>query len=199
MPMLVDGWVQGQAKLRAAAGKAAKAVKAPIDGWDVFNEEVLSWAQRYPRSFAERVNVSFAKRITQVIAKGLSEGENVRELRKRLGDKVFSGKVTKARAEAIARTEGSRASHQGEMQAWEQSGVVEGKIWRILPGACQFCRPLDGKLISLEGSYFDLGQVAEGDEGGKMKMNYETVEAPPLHTHCHCFQEPVLKELGQNE
>lgn len=193
MPILVDGWISGTAKLRAAIGKAAKAVKAPIDGWDVFNQEVLSWAQRYPRFFAERVNTAFAKRITEVIASGLAKGENIRDLRKRLSRDVFNGDVTKYRAEMIARTEGSRASHAGENQAWQQSGVVEAKIWKAFPDACQFCRKMDGKQISIGEHYFELGQEADGVDGGKMPMNYETVEAPPLHVHCHCDEEPVLK------
>jgi len=197
MPMLVDGWTAGIGKLRAAIGKAVKAVKAPIDGWDVFNQEVLSWAQRYPRFFAERVNTAFAKRITEVVAQGMAAGENIRELKKRLADKVFSGKVTSARAETIARTEGSRAAHAGENQAWEQSGVVEGKTWAAFDDACQFCRAMDGKYIELGGTFFELGQTAEGVDGGKMAMNYETVKAPPLHPRCHCGEEPVLRELNE--
>lgn len=128
---------------------------------------------------------------------GLSEGEGIRELRKRLADKVFDGDVTRYRADMIARTEGSRAAHAGENQAWEQSGVVAAKVWRILPGACQYCTPLDGKIIEIGGTYFEQGQVAEGNEGGKMNLNYETVQAPPLHPHCHCDEEPVLREIGE--
>jgi len=199
MPMLVDGWTAGVDKLRAATGKAAKAVKAPIDGWDVFNAEVLSWAQRYPRAFAERINVVFAKRITEVVAQGMAAGENIRELKKRLADKVFDGKVTSKRADMIARTEGSRASHAGEREAWKQSGVVEVQIWRISEGACQFCVPMEGKPVGLDEPYFDIGGVAEGADGGKMNLNYETVQGPPLHPHCACYQEPVLREVPQAE
>ena len=197
MPMLIDGWKSGIDRLRAAVGKSAKAVKAPIEGWDVFNVEVLAWAQRYPRYFAERVNVAFARRITEVVAQGMAAGENIRELRKRLSEQVFDGKVTKYRSEMIARTEGSRAAHAGEEQAWIQSGVVEAKIWRTQEGACEFCLAMEGKLIELGGAYYEIGQSVEGVDGGKMALNYETVEGPPLHPNCHCGKEPVLKELGE--
>ena len=199
MPMLVDGWRAGIDRVRAGSGKTAKAVKAPIEGWDVFNAEVLSWAQRYPRHFAERVNVAFARRITEVVAQGMAAGENMRELRQRLRKKVFNGDVTSYRAEMIAHTKGSRAAHAGEEQAWIQSGVVEAKVWRALEGACEFCQAMDGKMIELGGAYHEIGQSMEGVDGGKMALNYETVEGPPLHPHCHCGKEPVFKELGQNE
>ena len=199
MPMLVDGWKAGIDRVRAGSGKSAKAVKAPIEGWDVFNAEVLAWAERYPRYFAERVNVAFAKRITEVVAQGMAKGENMRELKQRLREKVFNGDVTSYRAEMIARTEGSRAAHAGENQAWKQSGVVEAKVWKALEGACEFCQAMDGKTISMGEHYFEIGQEAEGVDGGKMALNYETVEGPPLHPHCSCDEEPVFKELGQNE
>jgi len=197
MPMLVAGYGSGAEKLRAAAGKSAKIVKAPIEGWDVFNMEVLVWAEQYPRFFAERVNVAFAKRITEVVAQGMAKGEHLGELKKRLAADVFDGKITSKRAEMIARTEGSRAAHAGENQAWAQSGVVEAKVWKAFPDACEFCLAMDGKTIDLGGTYFELGQEADGVDGGKMPMNYETVQRPPLHPNCHCDEEPVLRELNE--
>ena len=186
--MLLAGWREGQRRL------AAEQRKALIEGWDVFDPNVLAWAQNYPREFGARVNVAFAKRITQVVATGMSEGQRLSELRARVNEQVFSGTATKAKADTIARTEASRASDRGMEQSWINSGVVEAKVWRTTPmeeWPCEWCLAMEGKIIELGQPYFDQGQELETD-AGKLRFDYETVQGPPLHPNCHCTKDPVL-------
>jgi hypothetical protein len=59
-----------------------------------------------------------------------------------LGDDAFSG----ARAEMIARTETAMADVQGNLIGWKESGVVEGKEWKVAQdGECDECAALDGE------------------------------------------------------
>ena len=186
--MLLAGWREGQRRLSTAQGKAL------IEGWDVFDPNVLTWAQNYPREFGARVNTAFAKRITQVVATGMSEGQRLSELRARVNEQVFSGTATKAKADTIARTEASRASNAGIEQSWRSSGVVSAKVWRTTPTAewpCEWCLAMDGKIIELEAPFFEQGQELETD-AGKMRFDYETVGHPPLHPNCLCTEDPVL-------
>lgn len=202
--MLGRGWESGVAEVKGdvayTAKHAAYHAKAAADPWDVFNPETLEWAQHYPREFGAKVNVSFAKRITRLVAVGLSEGDSLLDLRKRLIDKVFNGASVKYRADTIARTEATRANAAGRKEAWKSSGVVKGSIWKTIPAEawpCAWCAEMDGKYIALGEAYFPQGGSLEVEGAGVMKFDYETVEAPPLHPRCRCREKPVLVDADE--
>jgi SPP1 gp7 family putative phage head morphogenesis protein len=56
---------------------------------------------------------------------------------------------SKQRANAIARTEITRASTEAEIQAYEQSNVVSGKEWftALDERTCDECSSMNGKVI----------------------------------------------------
>ena len=83
-------------------------------------------------------------------------------------------------AERIARTEVIRASNQASLDAYIQSGVVEGKQW-ITFGATDECEQYDGKIeYDLEGKFYSSdNEFQDGD--------------PPLHPNCRCVLVPIVK------
>ena len=192
---LLSGWHHGERLLRDQMKGAGKALDPAV--WDVFNAEVLTWAQTYPRAFGERVCASFAERITQVTAAGLAEGEGVRELRKRLQRDVLNTKMDHYRAETIARTESVRATEAGKAEQWKQSGVVSAEVWSISPDACPWCTALDGKVVALDEPYFPIGSSLEVEGAGTLRFGYEQVDRPPLHPRCRCTTIAVLTELPE--
>lgn len=194
--MLGRGWELGVSEVKARVEYSAKAAGP----WDVFNPEVLKWAQQYPRQFGAKVNASFAKRLTRLVATGLSEGDSLLDLRKRLIATVFNGKSVRYRADSIARTESVRANAAGRKAAWKSSGVVRGSIWKTIPAEewpCPFCAEMDGKYIDLGEAYFQQGASMDVEGAGRMKFDYETVEHPPLHTRCRCREKPVLVDVDE--
>ena len=82
------------------------------------------------------------------------------------------------RAESIARTETAIADVEGNVMAYEDTGLVGGKEWLTAPGCCPACAELDGKIVPLDG-YFVPGSYRKN---------------VPLHPGCRCDLLPVLTE-----
>ena len=74
-----------------------------------------------------------------------------------------------ARAEMIARTETAFADVQGNLTAYKESGVVQGKTGIAAPTCCEFCQELDGVTVGIDEDF--------PNEGG---------DGPPLHSQCVC-------------
>lgn len=82
------------------------------------------------------------------------------------------------RAEAIARTETAIADIEGNMIAYNETGLVAGKEWLTAPDCCPACAALDGMIVPLDG-YFVPGSYRKD---------------APLHPSCRCDMLPVLTE-----
>ncbi len=199
LSMLLSGYREGRRELRAAIRDRRKA--STIAGWDVFNPEILRWAKTYPRRFGEKVNKAWAKLITLKVADGLSEGLTGKGLADHVNVALFGNKASmKHKADLTARTESVRARTSGRRAQWQQSGVVIGKRWRVAPSTkpnvpCPWCMEMNGKVIELEASYFDLGDDLTVEGAGRLKFDYEVVDGPPLHPDCRCGEAPILKKI----
>ena len=94
------------------------------------------------------------------------------------------------RSMMIARTETSRAYTQGQIAAWEQTGVVTEKVWSAASDSCPFCASMNGKVVGLKEDYLHNGDVlsvsAGGDRTASLRMGYGNVNGPPLHPNCRC-------------
>jgi hypothetical protein len=88
-----------------------------------------------------------------------------------------------------------RASNQASIEAYKQSGVVTKKVWvtHFDRRTCEWCKAMDGTVVSIEKSFFDQGSRFTVD-GQTMKLDYEIVEAPPLHSMCRCTVVPEVEE-----
>jgi len=84
-----------------------------------------------------------------------------------------------ARAEMIARTETAFADVQGNLTAYKESGVVQGKTWIAAPTCCEFCQELDGVTVGIDEDF--------PNEGG---------DGPPLHPACVCDILPETEKDG---
>ncbi len=164
-----------------------KSTMASIAGTDVVfsvtNPEVQNWLKTYTPKFSKELEKVSVAKLRKELSEGIAAGEGIPELTKRVNETYKNW--NKVRSESIARSETMRASNQGSLEAYKQSGVVVKKTWvtHHSPATCQWCIAMDGKTISIEKSFFTQGSrfVVEGQT---MKLDYETVEAPPLHTSC---------------
>ena len=122
-----------------------------------------------------------------LIAAGLDDEKSVPEIKRDIIDK-FSD-YTPNQAEKITRTEVIKTSNLGAQDAFEQSGVVEGKQWLATEDdrTDEECSALDGKIIDLTDNFF-----VKGDKFMGITLDYQDVGYPPLHPNCRCVILPVL-------
>ncbi len=142
------------------------------------------------------VNNTTLKAIRAEVGKGIEAGESVTKIRKRLTG-YFDGDDIRQRTELIARTETNWAYNEGAVDGYIQSGVVKAKEWLTAQDdrLCEFCEPMNGKIVGIDESWFKTGEEFEGNEGGKLSFSYEDVGHPPLHPRCRCSIIPVLKDI----
>jgi SPP1 gp7 family putative phage head morphogenesis protein len=114
--------------------------------------------------------------LVNVINDGLTAGRSIPEIRGTIIETFDS--IQKTQAQRITRTEVLRASNQGAVDAYKESGVVEGLQW-LTAGAVDECADYDGQVIELDGSFY--GSDNEFQDGN-----------PPLHPNCRCVVLPVL-------
>ncbi len=137
---LITGGAFGVARLRSERGITdldfspwiVKQDLPPGFGFDITNPEVQRWLRSYVAHFSRVTTATTGKKFSAMLARGLAEGDTTRDLRKRVDD--FFGGLERYKADQIARSETSRALHQGMEQAWKQSDVVLGKEWLCNPG-----------------------------------------------------------------
>lgn len=134
------------------------------------------------QSFAENPNAGTS--ITETTRDGLrsavtdaiERGDSTDDLASAISD---SYGFSDARAETIARTELAHAHVQGNLDAWDQSGVVSGKESILADTHPQEDVCDDNEAAGV----IDLdGEFPSGDEG------------PPYHPNCLCALLPVLSE-----
>ena len=146
-----------------------KDVYIPFKYRDVIRENVAK--------FATSLIDTDKDHLTLLVNNGIEAGQSITEIRSAITEDF--GDYSKMQAERITRTEVMRVSNEASVDAWKQSGVVEGKQWLIY-GAIDECAEYDGDIVTLDGNFYDASEFASGE--------------PPLHPNCKCVLLPVLVE-----
>lgn len=177
-----------------ALGFGAEAGFDKIDfegAFDVTNPAVGAFLDSYTPVLVRSLNSELARSVQNVVRDGVNAGLSTNAIRQNLeASPFFTSDGISGRAEMIARSESARAFVEGEMQGWEQSGVVKGKEWLLAPNPCEFCKALaaqfNKRTIGVRDSFYELGSVLTGTDGGKLKLDYTAIKGPPLHPNCRC-------------
>ena len=100
-----------------------------------------------------------------------------------------------SRAELIVRTETVRAWNRGSELWRKESGVVEKKqrYTALDERVCEFCWPMNWKIVWLSENYFNKNDVLIGANGHELKLDYSATPYPPLHPNCRCVILPVIE------
>ena len=137
------------------------------------------------------------KKIRQLLAKGIGDKLTTTQMAKRLREmkRYNKGVFSKGQAERIARTETSFARTAGQIEGWQQSGVVKGKEFLLAPDACVFCAAISktwkGKNLALNKPLVKLGgKIKVGKR--TMVINYRELQGPAIHPNCLCDLLPVI-------
>lgn len=162
------------------------------DVFDVTNPRVRDAIQQHTFQFCEATNQTTSLQLNTAMAKlreelasGLLEaGDAMTELQRRVAGIFDSAEAY--RSERIARTESSRALHEGQRIAARESGVVVGFQWLASGDACPECQTVADETsngIPLDGAF------KVGDDPSNP---YNTVETPPLHPNCMCTMTEII-------
>lgn len=145
------------------------------DAFNLSTEKATAWAQAHA---AELVGYDFPEATRDMlrgtIAQAIEEGWSPYELSDALMDTyAFSAD----RARVIAETEQTNAVMQGELQGWQESGVVSGSVWLLTnnENECELCE-----------ANADAGEVPLGEAFPS------GATAPPQHPNCQCSLSPVV-------
>lgn len=132
------------------------------------------------KKFTQSMLDTESEKMTQIIAQGLQDGKSIPAIRREMGE-AFDN-LSKVQAERVTRTEVIRASNEASVDAWKQSGVVEGKQWIATEDdrTDAECMALDGKIVwNLGGDFYNTKNEFENGD-------------PPLHPNCRCVTIAVL-------
>lgn len=167
--------------------------------YDPYTPNIMRYQDERSTRIAVDVNDETEKQLRASITAGLTNGESTHQIRARV-EQVFGVALTQ-RADLIAQTEVARAQTFGDLEAWGQSGLVEGKEWYTAHDekVCKWCGPMDGTVIGLTETFFDKGDVQVEEttnrKGEKTtvtyKHDYDDVPGAPLHPRCRCVLLPV--------
>jgi HK97 family phage portal protein len=154
--------------------------------------DLISHEDTYlPYKVADKVSENVAKftqsmidtdrdALSALISNGIDEGLSVPEIRNSITAEFED--IAQKQSTRITRTEVMRASNLANLDAYRQSGIVEGKQW-LTAGATDECAQYEGQTEGLDGSFYDSNSdFADGD--------------PPLHPNCRCVLIPILQKTG---
>jgi SPP1 gp7 family putative phage head morphogenesis protein len=120
--------------------------------------------------------------LSNLIVEGIDDGKGVPEIASAI--KSDFDDYSTMQATRITRTEIIRSANQSAVDAYKQSGVVEGKQW-VIYGAEDECAEYDGEVVNLDnGFYSGSNEFQDGD--------------PPLHPNCKCVVIPVVSNSDES-
>ncbi|CAB4151782.1 Phage head morphogenesis domain containing protein [uncultured Caudovirales phage] len=162
---------------------------------DTTDERMQKVVAKAAKRLAESYNGTTAELITSALNAGIGEGEGLAQLTDRV-NQVFEYSNA-VRAKMVAHTETFYMANEGNREAYRQSGFVNEVRWYTSEAAnvCEFCGPLNGKVIGITDVFYKKGDVIEGRDGGLLKTDYRTIDNPPLHPNCNCFIRAVPKPI----
>lgn len=139
---------------------------------------------------SDSYNATTLDLLSNAIAEGLKDGLGFDDMAAKIQNVYeFSDSV---RAMQVARTETFRVANESTRTAWKQSGVVKSLKWYTAADerVCPWCEPMNGKTIGIDESFYQKGDTVQGSDGQTMTVDYDNVQAPPLHVSCRCYIRP---------
>jgi hypothetical protein len=142
------------------------------------NKLAVEWAENRAAELVTKISEATRDYLRADVTQAVEEGWSTRQLGQALQENYG---FSEGRGEMIARTEIAQADVQGNLMAYRNSGVVQGKEW--IRGSEEYpCDECEGNaaagVIPLEDAF------PSGDTG------------PPAHPNCVCDVLPVVAEQG---
>lgn len=188
--ILIDGLTPILKELYAKEGKETLALIGMEEAFEANLERAAKSLEKAISLMSENYNETTLELLKKKLKEGLENGESLPELTERV--KQIYEWSDEVRAERVARTETFRVANSATKEAWRQSKVVKTLKWytALDERVCEFCDPMNGKIVGIEENWFEKGDSFTGREGGKMDIDYSDIETPPLHASCRCYIRP---------
>jgi SPP1 gp7 family putative phage head morphogenesis protein len=139
------------------------------------NKNAVAYSKARSAELVTELTESTREFLRPSITQAVEEGWSVATLKAAIMDNFA---FSESRSEMIATTELAFADVQGNLKAYKESGVVDGKQWVLSQDDyCDDCLALDGVIVGLDESF-------PGDGG----------DGPPLHPRCRCDVIPVIND-----
>ena len=136
-----------------------------LNGWDeaeksmdknfVPEQHAIDFLSDYTFDNIKGMNEDIANKLRQELSRGYMEGEGIAKIKKRV-ESVFD--VGKNRAEMISRTEVTRSSQTGKLQAYQKADEKGKKIWitHFDDRTCALCKRMDGQEVDINEDFTDI-------------------------------------------
>lgn len=163
-----------------------------VKGAYIPSKSLRETLQANVRRFVKSVVGTDELKLTGILEQGIEQGSSIAEIERNIRSNF--GEFKKTQSERIARTETLRASQEGTLDAYKESGVVEAKQWLTAKDdrVCEYCGPMNGKTVGLSKDWFKKGDTFYGTADKPLSFKYDSVTTPPLHVSCRCDILPVL-------
>ena len=182
---------------------------------------MLESARRYlsqaPVKAVKSLTDTAYQRTREIVAEGLEEGTSIQEIARNIRKEYTDLKTSQAKT--VARTETSRATGFAQVDAYKQSGVVQGKEWVVTDDdrLCEVCAAIptlyrERTIQALDDPFFRNGeeiQMVDPLTGEKLYkkdgspkvfvVDYGNIDAEPLHVNCRCVVVPVMEPIKSFE
>lgn len=174
--------------------------------WTLVALYALEWLDTYSFDLIRELDATQREALRGAIQRWAQNGLPLSDL---VDELVQLGVFGRERAELIASTEVTRAYAQGQIRAWQESGVVRQMRWNTVNDerVCPICGPLgglefgeDGTLPGSIGQQLANGIVTElgepfvhpGGAGRAGRFEGQVYDAPPAHPRCRCWVTAVV-------
>lgn len=167
--------------MASIAGQDANKLIGLADPY-IISEALRKHIQSNVAKFTESMVETDQKHLIDLIIAGIEKGQGVPEISS--GIKSDFTAYSAKQSTLITRTEVMRSATQASVDAFRQSGVVQGKQW-VIAGAVDNCADYDGDVVTLDGNFYTgSGDFQDGN--------------PPLHPNCKCVLIPVLEKADES-
>ena len=142
------------------------------------------------KKFSESVAKTTKKTVARLVEETDDSTTKI-ELERNI-EKKFN-ELSETKSQEITRTEISAVAGIATVMVYQRTKII-GKEWFTAEDerVCQFCRPMNGKIIPLNRNFWNKGSDMVGEDLGKIDFKLSGIKAPPLHPRCRCDLRPVF-------
>lgn len=154
------------------------------------NLSARDWAMRHTDDLLRQLGTTTERIVGQSVGRWITNGEPLESL-----IRDFEPAFGRRRSELISATEVTRAYAEGTVAGYQASGVIKLLEWRAANDerVCPICGPLDGKIVGIEGSFFE--KLPDEQRNALSRRVGARFVRPPAHPGCRCWVVGAIEEV----
>jgi HK97 family phage portal protein len=157
--------------------------------FDLFNPNIVRAVEQRVGFFAIKTNETTAKLLSDELSQGLSQGESISDIAKRV-DKVFSYREDFS-STRTARTEVIGATNDGQLASYIEAGIEQKEWITARDEKVRDSHQIDGQIVDTTQS-FVTGQGSHLRYPGDRSSGADASDL----VNCRCTMLPVIKTKG---